>query len=116
MRLVDCKHTGFFFLMIRRPPRSTLFPYTTLFRSEPAVRDVEDDIDLTIHPPPDLMVEVIVTHGPGEALQICQELQIAKVHVCTALTLKPLMPSSPREEQCAGPQPLSHETRNSPIA
>src|SRR5215469_17082909 len=26
----------FFFLMIRRPPRSTLFPYTTLFRSCPA--------------------------------------------------------------------------------
>src|SRR3712207_8714316 len=25
--------TVFFFLMIRRPPRSTLFPYTTLFRS-----------------------------------------------------------------------------------
>src|SRR2546430_13189525 len=25
---------SFFFLMIRRPPRSTLFPYTTLFRSE----------------------------------------------------------------------------------
>src|SRR3712207_7083068 len=31
-----------FFLMIRRPPRSTLFPYTTLFRSRPVppVRDV----------------------------------------------------------------------------
>src|SRR5260370_38457247 len=29
--------SSFFFLMIRRPPRSTLFPYTTLFRS--AVRD-----------------------------------------------------------------------------
>src|SRR3712207_5549817 len=28
----------FFFLMIRRPPRSTLFPYTTLFRSIEAVR------------------------------------------------------------------------------
>src|SRR2546430_15199887 len=26
-------NTLFFFLMIRRPPRSTLFPYTTLFRS-----------------------------------------------------------------------------------
>src|SRR2546425_7992968 len=26
-------HLPFFFLMIRRPPRSTLFPYTTLFRS-----------------------------------------------------------------------------------
>src|SRR2546430_16386065 len=33
---------GFFFLMIRRPPRSTLFPYTTLFRS----RDIEDVPDL----------------------------------------------------------------------
>src|ERR1051325_12004226 len=37
----------FFFLMIRRPPRSTLFPYTTLFRSAPVdgaetqVRDLE---------------------------------------------------------------------------
>src|SRR3712207_7905859 len=27
-------HCCFFFLMIRRPPRSTLFPYTTLFRSD----------------------------------------------------------------------------------
>src|SRR2546430_12495146 len=27
---------AFFFLMIRRPPRSTLFPYTTLFRSQRA--------------------------------------------------------------------------------
>src|SRR3712207_111937 len=30
---VVCKGCDFFFLMIRRPPRSTLFPYTTLFRS-----------------------------------------------------------------------------------
>src|SRR3712207_7836196 len=30
MYIVDL---SFFFLMIRRPPRSTLFPYTTLFRS-----------------------------------------------------------------------------------
>src|SRR2546423_6220042 len=29
---------SFFFLMIRRPPRSTLFPYTTLFRSQPVRR------------------------------------------------------------------------------
>src|SRR5471030_3404735 len=28
-----CRRSIFFFLMIRRPPRSTLFPYTTLFRS-----------------------------------------------------------------------------------
>src|SRR3712207_8126727 len=31
---------SFFFLMIRRPPRSTLFPYTTLFRSVPLGVDV----------------------------------------------------------------------------
>src|SRR5437588_9373189 len=30
---VVCVFFSFFFLMIRRPPRSTLFPYTTLFRS-----------------------------------------------------------------------------------
>src|SRR3712207_7041967 len=29
----DSDKSFFFFLMIRRPPRSTLFPYTTLFRS-----------------------------------------------------------------------------------
>src|SRR3989449_8827273 len=33
--MLQCRfqHLSFFFLMIRRPPRSTLFPYTTLFRS-----------------------------------------------------------------------------------
>src|SRR5690349_23452040 len=31
--LVPCCPFALFFLMIRRPPRSTLFPYTTLFRS-----------------------------------------------------------------------------------
>src|SRR4051794_41406599 len=35
----------FFFLMIRRPPRSTLFPYTTLFRSaaERPLKDIRDE-------------------------------------------------------------------------
>src|SRR6266487_173292 len=32
-RVSGCERNPFFFLMIRRPPRSTLFPYTTLFRS-----------------------------------------------------------------------------------
>src|SRR2546425_9334641 len=35
---------SFFFLMIRRPPRSTLFPYTTLFRSVRADAG-RDDLD-----------------------------------------------------------------------
>src|SRR2546426_8909322 len=33
LRVFVLSFFGFFFLMIRRPPRSTLFPYTTLFRS-----------------------------------------------------------------------------------
>src|SRR5215211_8618060 len=39
----------FFFLMIRRPPRSTLFPYTTLFRSGPRP-DKTDDPNLPGRP------------------------------------------------------------------
>src|SRR2546429_5518514 len=35
----------FFFLMIRRPPRSTLFPYTTLFRSDARRGDLVDERD-----------------------------------------------------------------------
>src|SRR2546422_476458 len=37
MRVVLLISLFFFFLMIRRPPRSTLFPYTTLFRSQTQV-------------------------------------------------------------------------------
>src|SRR3712207_3679191 len=41
---------SYFFLMIRRPPRSTLFPYTTLFRSssadcDRAARDADEPAD-----------------------------------------------------------------------
>src|SRR5258707_13836667 len=49
-----CHVVLFFFLMIRRPPRSTLFPYTTLFRSddrEPGklADRVEDDLRVISH-------------------------------------------------------------------
>src|SRR5471032_2444407 len=40
-------HQGFFFVMIRRPPRSTLFPYTTLFRS-PTTKRIISVIGLTV--------------------------------------------------------------------
>src|SRR5260370_33753285 len=42
----------FFFLMIRRPPRSTLFPYTTLFRSAPPPRAEPEGwpLDRRFHP------------------------------------------------------------------
>src|SRR3712207_7892089 len=48
--------------MIRRPPRSTLFPYTTLFRSQPAVG--EDDLrrpgDRVQHPEQDVLAADVV--------------------------------------------------------
>src|SRR3712207_8866159 len=40
VRCSDHAMNLFFFLMIRRPPRSTLFPYTTLFRSRNGERDL----------------------------------------------------------------------------
>src|SRR2546430_12487022 len=55
----------FFFLMIRRPPRSTLFPYTTLFRSE-AVRGDHDSTLGSLPPTRELTVEgqrIVVVHG-----------------------------------------------------
>src|SRR5207249_6746979 len=44
----------FFFLLLRPPPRSTLFPYTTLFRSIILIMDLE----------PGATAEVITTVGP----------------------------------------------------
>src|ERR1022692_2521603 len=43
----------FFFLMIRRPPRSTLFPYTTLFRSIPAKLSLQSSSGRSTHGPMD---------------------------------------------------------------
>src|ERR1039457_7395452 len=42
----------FFFLMIRRPPRSTLFPYTTLFRSIDTTWNGSAYSDITSRSPP----------------------------------------------------------------
>src|SRR2546429_7176045 len=41
-------HAWIFFLMIRRPPRSTLFPYTTLFRSV-AGGSITPAVEVTAH-------------------------------------------------------------------
>src|SRR6201747_700815 len=49
LQLHKCLLCAFFFLMIRRPPRSTLFPYTTLFRSDQVQRGhyycIVDEVD-----------------------------------------------------------------------
>src|SRR5260221_7515233 len=44
--------------MIRRPPRSTLFPYTTLFRSHPRDRDfIEPQVDSQLRPVMDQVID-----------------------------------------------------------
>src|SRR2546426_4715693 len=47
-------HASIFFLMIRRPPRSTLFPYTTLFRSVYPDLAVHGDHDVLVRHERDL--------------------------------------------------------------
>src|SRR5256886_5368573 len=51
----------FFFLMIRRPPRSTLFPYTTLFRSDYRISPFELESALIEH---DAVAEAAVVPSP----------------------------------------------------
>src|SRR3712207_7662881 len=55
----------FFFLMIRRPPRSTLFPYTTLFRSRSLRRSVA-----CVAWPASAVRRASVHGGAGEAHQL----------------------------------------------
>src|SRR4029450_1165514 len=57
---------SFFFLMIRRPPRSTLFPYTTLFRSpatKAEVGDHDENVDF------DRAAEIVGDRGLLEELR-----------------------------------------------
>src|SRR6266851_5330603 len=58
----------FFFLMIRRPPRSTLFPYTTLFRSDRAAALGPERV--VVHVRPDFLDAegVAAEHERGEVL------------------------------------------------
>src|SRR4051812_25225608 len=70
----------FFFLMIRQPPRSTLFPYTTLFRSELEIGRVILG---------DAAVQPIAQHGAGErSEEHTSELQSHVNLVCRLLLEK----------------------------
>src|SRR3712207_8550962 len=57
--------------MIRRPPRSTLFPYTTLFRSEPVQPGLADGGEVGVrggHEPPAGDGGDLGQEGPAEAV------------------------------------------------
>src|SRR2546430_7456549 len=59
----------FFFLMIRRPPRSTLFPYTTLFRSatRPSRRTFSQNTTIPISPPSQIAPAARWSQSSGSA-------------------------------------------------
>src|SRR6266511_4356828 len=68
----------FFFLMIRRPPRSTLFPYTTLFRSPEGVKRFR----------PSLHVEDEAMNARDRSEEHTSELQSRENLVCRLLLAK----------------------------
>src|SRR3712207_7894182 len=84
-----------FFLMIRRPPRSTLFPYTTLFRSPVYVVAQVTEVDVY---DAGARVEGVVPDGgedplpaqalPGRSEEHTSELQSRQYLVCRLLLEK----------------------------
>src|SRR2546430_5410901 len=74
----------FFFLMIRRPPRSTLFPYTTLFRSAFTTWRQRQGNSAAVHPM--MALEEPETHLRSE--EHTSELQSQSNLVCRLLLEK----------------------------
>src|SRR2546425_2754369 len=77
------KSLFFFFLMIRRPPRSTLFPYTTLFRS--SFRRGTTGEEETVFP--EISANGCRTHG-DRSEEHTSELQSLAYLVCRLLLEK----------------------------
>src|SRR3712207_8697640 len=80
----------FFFLMIRRPPRSTLFPYTTLFRSpRPHRRPTATTPDRLPPPPAPCRVRCPSARSePSRSEEHTSELQSRQYLVCRLLLEK----------------------------
>src|SRR5256886_12902852 len=87
--------------MIRRPPRSTLFPYTTLFRSGRFV--------FVNAVPPDVPLEVLgrierpIIMDWDRAHPIMRHVELAKVAIEDALRIRPLAAGRPLVEAVGGP-------------
>src|SRR4029450_14142827 len=77
----------FFFLMIRRPPRSTLFPYMTLFRSPPRFAGVLPKSPRTLES----------SRSTFRSEEHTSELQSLTNLVCRLLLETKMYPSTPRD-------------------
>src|SRR3712207_9199693 len=81
----------FFFLMIRRPPRSTLFPYTTLFRSCHQVHHLDQRVDRRAGGVLERVAHGVADDGRGVGLRSeehTSELQSRQYLVCRLLLEK----------------------------
>src|SRR5256885_4887396 len=65
--------------MIRRPPRSTLFPYTTLFRSKKGTIAVGSDADIVIFDPNEEMTISAKTHHMNVDYSCYEEMTVRGV-------------------------------------
>src|SRR5229473_7454877 len=88
----------FFFLMIRRPPRSTLFPYTTLFRSRPTRCGASRPAHGSTH------------SGRARSEEHTSELQLLAYLVCRLL-LEKKKKTTPQASH-GGPTQVAGEARN----
>ena len=91
--VIKCNY--FFFLMIRRPPRSTLFPYTTLFRS--------GGVWNILTPMREIWPSSLPRLGKKVVRAGCQLKEIGRAHVWTPVTQWSRMPSSAwkkKKKQC----------------
>src|SRR3712207_8242125 len=103
--------TVYFFIMIRRPPRSTLFPYTTLFRSTnpPGAAGSSSGLSICVlrrvlrrpytwqRRGPGLLLVPVLILGlvlPGRSEEHTSELQSRQYLVCRLLLEKKNLPKS----------------------
>src|SRR5258708_35286023 len=84
---------SFFFLMIRRPPRSTLFPYTTLFRSE-ILSQLRTQAAIPIRSQQHLMQGYVLPVSIQRSEEHTSELQSPDHLVCRLLLEKKKIPGS----------------------
>src|SRR2546422_8292426 len=116
-----CRHVDirllsiFFFLMIRRPPRSTLFPYTTLFRSRSRHGGAELPRRAELHrqgprDPPVLPVPAARDDGDGavRSEEHTSELQ-SRLHLVCRLLLEKKKNRKNHKHRSANSYHWSHE-------
>src|SRR2546430_12119829 len=84
--------------MIRRPPRSTLFPYTTLFRSAPSVRSERHGVALEVDVR-DLEAQDLVLAPPGEQVRDRKSTRLNSSHSQISYAVFCLKKKTKKEEQ-----------------